>query len=209
MRWTVIVPVKGGTDGKSRLPATVRGVARARVAAAFAADTVAAVAAATAVARVIVVTATPDVALPDLPKVEVRGQHAAGLNPAIAEVERDVSGPIAVVLGDLPALRPEDVDDALGRAAGLRRAVVADAAGTGTTLLAAADGRLLPAFGARSLSRHRALGSTVLAGSPRLRADVDTERDLDRAESLGLGIHTAELLSLTPIVTLRPAPMAV
>ncbi len=199
--WSVIVPVKGGQGAKSRLPALVCGVPRARVAAALAGDTVAAIAEAASVRRVVVVSAARDTRMEWPVEVEVRLQSAEGLNGAIAEVARTLAGPVAVVLGDLPALRPGDVDDALALAGQANRAVVADAAGTGTTLLAARDGRLLPAFGAGSLMRHRALGYRVIEGTPRMRADVDTEQDLERARALGVGPLTAAALAETPLVS--------
>ena len=171
-RWTVVVPVKGGPGAKSRLPESVRGATRASLAAALAADTVAAVTGASAVGRVIVVAQTPELDLPGAAAFDLWVQHADGLNGGIAEAARGLTGPCAVVLGDLPALRPADVDEALARAAVARRAVFPDAAGTGTTLLAALDGRLLPAFGPGSYARHRALGYQGLHASPRLSADV-------------------------------------
>ncbi|MDN4479193.1 2-phospho-L-lactate guanylyltransferase [Demequina lignilytica] len=199
--WTVLIPVKGGPHAKSRLPEVVRGASRAALATALAADTVAAVVGAADVARVIVVTETPGLELPGMDGVERWVQHAEGLNAGISEVARMLIGPCAVVLGDLPALRPADVDEALARVALARRAVFPDAAGTGTTLLGAIDGRLLPAFGQGSFARHRALGYQGLDASLRLSADVDTERDLDRAHSLGLGAHTVAALAAVPVVS--------
>ena len=71
---------------------------------------------------------------------------------------------------------------------------MADAAGTGTVLLAAAGTALLPAFGAGSARRHAESGARRLDGRwPSLRRDVDTVADLAEAVRLGLGRHTAAL----------------
>jgi 2-phospho-L-lactate/phosphoenolpyruvate guanylyltransferase len=76
------------------------------------------------------------------------------------------------------------------------RAFVADAAGTGTVLLAALHGRpLQPRFGPGSAAAHAAGGAVRLDGDwPGLRRDVDTALDLAAARALGVGRHTRELL---------------
>ncbi len=73
---------------------------------------------------------------------------------------------------------------------------VADAAGTGTTLLAAGPGvELEPHFGAGSALRHEESGAMpVRAELASLRRDVDTEEDLAAARELGVGEHTARAL---------------
>ncbi|OCG74840.1 hypothetical protein [Microbacterium sediminis] len=117
-----------------------------------------------------------------------------GLNAAIAAGLAAATGPArAALLGDLPALRPGDLDDALRRATG--PAAVADADGTGTTLFAHAEADLL-AFGADSYARHLAAGAVALDVDPAstLRHDVDTAAQLDAARALGLGPRTAALL---------------
>ena len=102
---------------------------------------------------------------------------------------------VAAMCADLPSLRTEDLTDALS--AGLTpRWFVADAAGTGTTLLAAGPGvDLEPHFGAGSARRHEESGAApVRAELTSLRRDVDTEDDLVAARDLGLGEHTARAL---------------
>jgi 2-phospho-L-lactate guanylyltransferase len=81
------------------------------------------------------------------------------------------------------------------------RAFVADTAGTGTTLLAAAPGVPLgPRFGPDSAARHAASGATALAGAwPSLRRDVDTAADLAEALVLGVGAATAAVNELSRI----------
>ncbi len=99
---------------------------------------------------------------------------------------------VAAMCADLPSLRTEDLTDALS--AGLTsRWFVADAAGTGTTLLAAGPGvELEPHFGEGSARRHEESGAApVRAELTSLRLDVDTEDDLAAARELGVGEHTS------------------
>jgi 2-phospho-L-lactate guanylyltransferase len=105
--------------------------------------------------------------------------------------------PVAVLLGDVPALRPGDLAAGLGAAAAYDLAFVPDADGTGTVLLTALDaGRLRPRFGAGSARRHEDGGHRRLdLPLPRLRTDVDDAGSLARAAALGLGPRTAALLA--------------
>jgi len=122
-------------------------------------------------------------------------QSEPGLNNALREgaalaAARWPDDGVAALVGDLPALRPEDLDEALAAAAHHKRAYVADAAGTGTTLLTAGPGtELLPEFGAGSAARHGRTAATVPAGRG-LRQDVDTTEDLAAAAAIGLGPAT-------------------
>ena len=120
-----------------------------------------------------------------------RALHAASLRVRL--VDPDLA--VAAMCADLPSLRTEDLTDALS--AGLTsRWFVADAAGTGTTLLAAGPGvELDPHFGAGSALRHEESGAMpVRAELSSLRRDVDTEADLAAARELGVGEHTARAL---------------
>jgi 2-phospho-L-lactate guanylyltransferase len=114
----------------------------------------------------------------------------------------------AALTGDLPALRPAELAAALRAAAGLaaagqpgRRGYVADAAGTGTGLLAAPPGvPLAPSFGVDSAAAHARSGAAELTGSwPSLRHDVDTPADLRSVVALGLGPRTAAVLAALPV----------
>ena len=103
---------------------------------------------------------------------------------------------MAALSADLPALRPEQIGQALRAAAAWPTAFVADAAGDGTTLYAARAGAAFrPAFGLASRARHAAGGAVELGldGIPGLRRDVDTPSDLRGAVALGLGPHSAPL----------------
>ncbi|GAA2033801.1 2-phospho-L-lactate guanylyltransferase [Agromyces tropicus] len=108
---------------------------------------------------------------------------------------------VAVLLGDVPGLRPEQLDAALEVASRHPMAFVPDAEGTGTTLATASPGvPFAPHFGADSAARHRAAGfADLVAGhpgtvSPALRRDVDTARELAEAVALGVGDRTAAVV---------------
>jgi 2-phospho-L-lactate guanylyltransferase len=112
--------------------------------------------------------------------------------------------PTAVLLGDLPALRPADLSAGLratARTLAARpqapMAAVPDAEGSGTVLLAARTAAALdPAFGPSSLAEHRRRGAAVVElDDDRLRHDVDTPADLRVALALGVGPRTASQLA--------------
>ncbi|MFG6475973.1 2-phospho-L-lactate guanylyltransferase [Microbacterium sp. P06] len=198
--WVVIVPVKPTAVGKSRL--TDAAPNRAALARALALDTIVAAAAATAVQRVIVVTEDADIAaaVRRMPHVDVvREGDQRGLDAAIATgaAAAGPDTPRAALLGDLPALRPFDLDTALEAAEAVERGVVADAEGEGSTLVTARAGATwISAFGEDSFSRHKLLGCTPLDVPPdsTLRRDVDTAEQLAEASLLGLGARTAAVL---------------
>jgi 2-phospho-L-lactate guanylyltransferase len=194
VRWTVVIPAKALPEAKSRLvPATDDPAAHRRLVEAIREDTLSAARAADGVARVLVVADRPGT-----PGALV--QTRPGLNPALAEAAeyaaREWPGDgVAALVGDLPALRAGELAAALAAAGAHPRAFVPDAAGTGTTLLAAAPGTpLLPAFGLGSAARHAAVATAVDAGRT-LRHDVDTAADLQAAAELGLGPATAAVLT--------------
>ena len=169
-QWTIVVPVKGTVAAKSRLAAT------AELALAIALDTVEA---ALAVAPVIVVTpaAAPFAALGARVVADPGGGLSAAIDTGIAVAQ----GNIAVLLGDLPALRPEELQTALDAAAAHPRAFVPDADGTGTVLITSTTDHA-SAFGAGSAQRHREAGYVELdlPADSGLRSDVDTAEQLER-----------------------------
>jgi 2-phospho-L-lactate/phosphoenolpyruvate guanylyltransferase len=195
--WTVVVPVKPAAIGKSRLAGAAGGVDRASLARAIALDTIAAAA---RVTRVVVVTDDADVAAGarGIGAVVVAEGEARGLDAAVATgIGASGGGPRAALLGDLPALRSAGLAEALSRAAAHERAVVADAEGTGSTLVTARAGvAWASSFGDGSFARHLGLGCTPLdlPADSTLRRDVDTAGQLDAARRLGLGPRTTALL---------------
>jgi 2-phospho-L-lactate guanylyltransferase len=171
--WTVVIPVKGTVSAKSRLGASPE------LSLAIALDTVAA---ALEASPVLVVTSRSIA-----PQFEALGVRAVvdTENGLTAAVEQGIAaageGPVAVLLGDVPALRPDELASALELAAQYPMAFVADADNDGTVLitaLRALDHR--PAFGVHSRAAHLAAGYVELDIPPDsgLRRDVDTPAQL-------------------------------
>jgi len=112
--------------------------------------------------------------------------------------QADPSVPLAVVVADLPALRPQSMAQVLQLALRHRQATVDDVDERGTTVLTARDPvDLQPHFGDRSAAAHRKTGAVLLSAGLDVRSDVDTVGGLRRAQRLGLGPHTAALLAET------------
>jgi len=201
--WVVVVPVKRADIAKSRLTG-VTAEQRVDLARAFPADCIAAAMVCDEVRAVVAVT-DDEVAAEQLRGLGARviaDEPDAGLNPALRHAHAFVRStygdpPVAVVSGDLPALRPDELGIALQRARELDRAHLADATGAGTTLLTAASGAdLQPRFGVGSSQAHLSTGAHRLPehGLDRLRRDVDTPEDLAEAVRLGVGVHTTAVL---------------
>lgn len=186
--WTVVIPVKGTAGAKSRLGAAHE------LALAIALDTVAAASATSA--RVIVVTAA-DAAPFEALGAEVIADSGGGLNAAARQGISHARGPVAVLLGDLPALQPAELEAALALAEAQELSMVADADTEGTALVAALRGASHSlAFGQGSRAAHLAAGYVELdvPAASGLRRDVDTAEQLT---GLGdrVGPRTAALLS--------------
>ena len=205
--WSVVVPAKRLALAKTRLrPVTDAAEAvHDDLVLALLADTVAAALACTAVAEVVVVTDDPAArqVVESLGARTVPDEPDRGLNPALEHGARNTRFPsVAALSSDLPALRPEELAAALRAAGEVPNAFVADAHGTGTTLLTATGAALRPRFGPGSAQAHAADGAVPLSGSwPGLVRDVDTAADLQAALALGVGPRTTALA-----VHLRAAP---
>lgn len=197
-RVALVIPVRAADRGKSRLD--VEQARRSALAAAFALDTVVAARAAARVGELVVVGSLSEpvvgVRVVDDPGAGLIAAIAAGL-AALGSGEGPSNEPTAVLLGDLPALRPVELDAALAEAARYERAFVPDAEGSGTSLIVARAGvPHAPAFGPDSAERHRAAGYVELSlpAGWGLRRDVDTIEQLRAAASLVLGPRTRALL---------------
>ncbi len=197
--WQVIVPVKRTEHAKTRLDPPP-GLSRQVLARAMALDTLLAAAEAVGAEHVLVVSSDPAV---------LEGAHSLGvsslpdpgrgLNEAInAGLRSHPAQRQAVLLGDLPALRPAELTGALDACARHPVSIVPDHSGTGTSLLAGSGTPLRPSFGHNSARRHHeTLGAVVLhPPAPGLLRDVDDAQDLRAVLALGVGPHTLAALSI-------------
>jgi 2-phospho-L-lactate guanylyltransferase len=199
VEWVVVVAAKRLDAAKSRLAdATLDH--RADLALGMLLDTVSAARSALSVRAVLVVTEDERIAgaVSSIGATAVTDQTGDGLNGAFQEgiaaaLQRHPDAGVALLAGDLPAVRSAEIESVLRAAADAEVIVVADHLGTGTTTLASrTPTSLRPAFGAGSFARHLAAGAVSVTGAlPGLRHDVDTAADLAQAVDLGLGPATA------------------
>jgi 2-phospho-L-lactate guanylyltransferase len=204
--WVVALPLKGLAEAKSRILLPPR--VRASLALAMALDTATAALACPRVSAVWVVCGDRHLA----PAFTALGcsvlddPGVGGLNGALTVARERIreTAPaegFASLVADLPALRGQDLAAALAAAGRYEGSFVPDAAGRGTTLLAALPGaEYVPAYGGASAALHQRAGAMPLplpADSP-LRRDVDTVSDLQRAAGGGVGAHTRRVLASLP-----------
>ncbi|MDP5183183.1 2-phospho-L-lactate guanylyltransferase [Blastococcus sp. BMG 814] len=208
-RWSVVVPAKRLVAAKTRLRPLTAGPGgdHGALVLALLADTVAAALACDRVGSVVVVTDEPASAelAGDLGATAVADEPDRGLNPALQHgARRTGSTHVAALSSDLPALRPQELAAALVAAEAAPRCFVADAQGTGTTLLTAAGVPLHPRFGRGSAHAHELEGAVRLTGAwPGLRRDVDVPADLRAVLGLGAGPRTTGLVRASPLLVSR------
>lgn len=201
-----MVPVKVASLGKSRLAGALDERVRTALVRAMALDTIDAALAAPRVGRVLLVTADPVLGVAGARYGVVPEPAASELPPLDAAVLAGVRAArslapgvgVAALLGDLPALRPDDLEAALRLAEAEPRGFVADAEGSGTTMLTARGPALpVPHFGTGSAAAHAAAGHVLLdvPVESSLRRDVDLPADLDAVARLGVGARTSALLA--------------
>lgn len=196
----LVIAVKRLTAAKTRLAPAFSTTNREDIVLAMLMDTIEAASAVPALRLVIVV--TPDGAA--AAAAEQRGalvladptpaDHRDPLNNALLAAEataRTRCANVVVLQGDLPALKTDELSEAIAAARTLPRSFVADRHGTGTSALFSFGVALDPHFGADSARRHRRSGAVELAGAwPGLRCDIDTPDDLIAARRLGIGKAT-------------------
>jgi 2-phospho-L-lactate guanylyltransferase len=196
----LIIAVKQLAAAKTRLTPLVPTADRERLVLAMLTDTITAALGSVEVSHVTVVTPDPRAAaaaretgaavFPDPTPVD----DPSPLNSALLATWHSLAGEtanIAVLQGDLPALRSTELTDAITAARSHRRSFVADRHGSGTSALFTFDHALMPEFGPDSARRHRNSGAIELTGSwPGLRCDIDTPDDLAIAQQLGFGSAT-------------------
>lgn len=201
----LVIAVKRLAAAKTRLAPIFSATTREAVVLAMLIDTITAAAAVSEVQSITVV--TPDDVAGDaarqlgarvLPDPTPQG-HQNPLNNAIAAAEETVrpeTSNIVVLQGDLPALQPQELGEAIAAARAHPRSFVGDRHGTGTSALFALGVALDPRFGQDSAERHRHSGAIELTGAwPGLRCDIDTPDDLLVARRLGVGATTAQAIA--------------
>lgn len=210
--WNVVIPVKSLDSAKTRFVPASDGD-RSQLALAFAQDVVAVALVTRIFENVIVVTddSTATAVLTQQgahcfaePRLKFPGAatSSSNLNTAIrhgVSLSRRLSPdlPVAVITGDLPALRTQELTAVLRAALVHGRAFVPDRTGSGTSLLTVGVGiDPHPRFGIDSAAAHRASGASDLTrvAGPGVRCDVDVAADLIAALQLGVGEHTAAAL---------------
>lgn len=205
--WHVIVPVRGGTNSKTRLQGLqLNSMQRSQLAQAFASDVVTVALGASGVDDVTVITGDYHTAehFSQLGAQIFNEPHGVGLNELVRTASEDIRHRfphhgIAAVMGDIPGLTAEALAQALTIAASVQRGVLADHDERGTVLLTATGScSLHPAYGQGSYSRHLAAGYVpidVPKTSP-LKYDVDTLEDLKLVMKRGIGAHTKTCVNL-------------
>jgi 2-phospho-L-lactate/phosphoenolpyruvate guanylyltransferase len=200
----LVIAVKRLTAAKTRLAPVFSSATRESVVLAMLMDTITAASAVSALQTVAVVTPDDDAAAA-ASRLGARvvvdptpDGHRNPLNNAIAAAEasvREETPNIVALQGDLPALQPQELAEAIAAAREYRRSFVGDRHGTGTSALFAFGVALDPQFGPDSAQRHRHSGAIELTGAwPGLRCDIDTPDDLLVARRLGVGAATARAI---------------
>jgi 2-phospho-L-lactate/phosphoenolpyruvate guanylyltransferase len=200
----LVIAVKRLAAAKTRLAGVFSAATREAVVLAMMVDTIKAALAVPALQTVTVV--TPDQVAAET-ALELGAQvfsdptpdgHRDPLNNAIRAAEdviRDSTPNIVALQGDLPALQPQELAEAIAAARGYPRSFVGDRHGTGTSALFAFGVALAPEFGPDSARRHQHSGAIELTGPwPGLRCDIDTPDDLMVARRLGVGTATTQAI---------------
>jgi 2-phospho-L-lactate/phosphoenolpyruvate guanylyltransferase len=200
----LVIAVKRLTAAKTRLAPVFSAPTRESVVLAMLIDTITAASAVPALSAITVV--TPDEFAADAARQlgarvladPTPDGHRNPLNNAISAAEaamREETSNIVALQGDLPALQPQELAEAIVAARGYERSFVGDRHGTGTSALFAFGVALDPQFGTDSAKRHSHSGAIELTGAwPGLRCDIDTPDDLMVARRLGVGAATTQAI---------------
>jgi len=184
--WRVVVPIKQGRDGKSRLSAMLDAQARSNLTERMVVHVLEVLQGCFDCAQITILS-------PCCPAGWEGGwsrDEGRGLNQELASWRAaQANAPILVVHADLPLLTPDDVR-ALLEAAVQGAALATDRAGQGTNALAIADGRPLALrFGANSRARHCVqYPDMAVIQREGLMADLDTPGDAQFVRDRGFTV---------------------
>jgi len=201
-----VVPVKTLAASKTRLFPDLEHAAVERLTLAMMTDVVAALQRVRALTRIAVV--TPDTAVAraaEAAGVEALLRPDPGLNAAVEHAAAEVCGAhgdgLLVVLGDVAAVAPADLETLIG-AAGTPGVALAPSRDGGTSALLRTPRDVIPArFGPDSAKRHREEAARAgvpcrQIALPSLAIDVDVADDAaEILRSATLGPHTREALA--------------
>jgi 2-phospho-L-lactate guanylyltransferase len=202
----VVIAARGGPEAKSRCADRLSGADRAELTARMLEDMLRALGQTRGVSRIWVVTPTQDLAdLAARHGAAVLRQHEpanlnGGFRLALEVIDRDDAHASLLLLpGDLPLLKPREVEAAIGLLT-THEAVLARSTDGGTgALLFRAKARLAPDFGGASFERHFAQAakagySTAVAQAPSLSRDLDGSEDFAHVLDQAPGSRTAAFL---------------
>ncbi|NRI69858.1 2-phospho-L-lactate guanylyltransferase [Rhodococcus sp. MS16] len=200
-RYAVVVPIRSLKTGKSRL-LTDSDALRPQLALAFFLDTIAALECSAAVDRIVVVSGDATIRRCVQARCDIVADSETGL-PAAIEIGVEQlrktrhSGPVAVVLPDLPYATTDAFDALFVAAREHTRAFLPDSVGDGTTCVTATSvDMVVHRFGPNSARAHTEAGLVALGVPvPELRADVDIFSDLCHQQLLRLGAETGKVLN--------------
>ncbi len=201
-RWALLVPLKPLALAKSRL--RVPDEVRISLVLAMACDTVEVTLACPVVDLVLVVAEDVE-GLEPLQRLGAgivvdpsrQGLNAALRHAATLAAARDGALGIASLVADVAAVTADELTRVLTQASRYPRCFVPDAAGPGSTLVAATQwSAFQPEYGPASRRRHVAAGFVELAlpDITGVRLDVDTMADLRAVAAIGAGPRTTEVL---------------
>jgi 2-phospho-L-lactate guanylyltransferase len=191
MRTALVIAVRGGPQAKSRCAPALGANDRQALVAAMLEDMLQAAAGTAGLGPVIVVTPTRDlaeiaqrrgaIALVEAPPFGLNAAFAAGLRLARAETD----GPVLLLPGDLPLVKPAELEMAGRAVAGGALLLAASLFDDGTGAVGLPTGTEMPlTFGPDSFRRH--LGAARALGLPlQLVEGGALGLDIDRPDDLG------------------------
>lgn len=200
-RFGIIVPIRSLKKGKSRL-LTGSDILRQQLALAFFLDTVSAlVRCESSVGSIIVVSSDDTIRDYAGDRYEVVADSETGLTDAIDVgvewlLKKNHSGPVAIVLPDLPYATAGAFGAYFLAARKHRKTFLVDSAGCGTTCVTASSvAEVVHRFGLKSARAHNRAGlNPIDIYVPELRSDVDRIEDLYECRNMDLGAATREVL---------------
>lgn len=185
MNWIAVVPLRQGSQPKSRLSCRLSPEQRVVLTMKMARIVIDALQTCEAIEQIVVLSPHPPA---DGLSASWRYDSGRGMNAELDALREDLhDAAMLVILGDLPLVGPEDIEAMLAAAEQNGVALAPDRHDEGTNAVAIAQGRAFNfAFGEGSLSRHKERTEGAMVVQRRgLSLDIDTPEDLDAAIEAG------------------------